>query len=215
MIIADIYKKYSIMPNLALHQLRVAAVAKMIMEALDMQQDSVISACLLHDMGNIIKFRLCDFPEFLQPEGLDYWEQVKISTIQKYGPDEHIATYTIAKEIGVSAETLACIEAVGFSNSIKNVKASLTHRICAYADLRVGPHGLLTLRQRLEDGLKRYADRKDRPRAQMDHTALMAHYDATFAIEQSIYDIAGREITINAKEVEQTAQILTTWEVNR
>ena len=48
------------MPNLAMHQLRVAGVAMQICESLDTNIDtnSVVKACLLHDMGNIIKFNL-------------------------------------------------------------------------------------------------------------------------------------------------------------
>ena len=63
--ITDIYEKYKIMPLLAMHQIRVAAVAMMICDSLSVpiDKDSVIKACLLHDIGNIIKFDLNHFPE--------------------------------------------------------------------------------------------------------------------------------------------------------
>ena len=65
--IFNIYAKYKIPPQLQTHQLRVAAVAKTICEHLwpklsDMR--TIISTCLVHDMGNIIKFDLDKFPKF-------------------------------------------------------------------------------------------------------------------------------------------------------
>src|SRR5436305_1624080 len=112
-LITEIYEKYKIMPNLQLHQLRVAAVAKKISDNLVTQVDkaAVVEACLLHDMGNIIKFNLSkspQFPSFLEPEGLKYWQAVKDDYLQKYQTeDEHQATLAIAKEIGASAKVQA------------------------------------------------------------------------------------------------------------
>jgi len=78
--IIQVYAKYQIMPELARHQLRVAGVAQTIVQACQerLDEDSIVTACLLHDMGNILKFDLTRFPEFLQPEGLDYWQQVQL-----------------------------------------------------------------------------------------------------------------------------------------
>ncbi|MBI4122082.1 MAG: HD domain-containing protein [Parcubacteria group bacterium] len=161
--IAEIYEQYQIMPNLQLHQLRVAAAAKQICEAQKMEVDtqSVISACLLHDMGNILKFDLLYFPQFLEPQGLAYWESAKQSFKDKYGPDEHAATVAIAKELGVSDAVFSYVSSIGFSNITKNVAdPSLEKKICGYADLRVGPFGVLTIDERLSDGRQRYAGKK-------------------------------------------------------
>ena len=77
--ISEIYRKYRIPPQLQLHQLRVASIAKYICDNLKVPVDieEVVSADLLHDMGNIIKFDLSLFPEYLEPEGLEYWQGVK------------------------------------------------------------------------------------------------------------------------------------------
>ena len=55
--IQEIYTKYKIMPSLQLHQYRVAGVAMYLCERVKMKidTDNIIAACLLHDMGNIIK----------------------------------------------------------------------------------------------------------------------------------------------------------------
>ncbi len=65
MTIQQLYEKYEIMPNLQLHMYRVAAVAKMICDHFQkpINKQEVIITCLLHDIGNIIKFDLFDFPQ--------------------------------------------------------------------------------------------------------------------------------------------------------
>ncbi len=156
----ELYRKYLIMPNLAEHQLRVAAVAKKICEHLDgsLPHANIISACLLHDMGNIIKFQLEYFPEFYKAEGLPYWQTVKKQFVETYGPDEHAATLAIAKEVGVSDETLMYINAFGFSKSIHNeTDPDFGKKICAYSDMRVAPHAVVSLEERLREARERYA----------------------------------------------------------
>ncbi len=173
--VAEIYARYKVMPALRAHQFRVAAVAKLLCEALDRQNllfnkshrsnldsRSVIVACLFHDMGNIIKFDLNYFPEFLAPEGLLYWQKVKNRYIEKYGNDEHVATRRICREIGLSERELEHVDAIGFSK-IKEVTEgdSIEKKICAYADQRVGPYGILSVEALRADREKRYAGRKD------------------------------------------------------
>jgi hypothetical protein len=163
MTILEIYEKYKIMPNLQLHQLRVAAVAKQICDNLNEPVGSkvVIEACLFHDMGNIIKFDLTHFPESVGPKGLNYWESVKQDFIKKYGPDEHIASLDIAKELGMNQAVLDCIESIDFKHTEATLASNvLEPKICDHADMRVDPHGVVSLHDRLEEGRKRYAKRQ-------------------------------------------------------
>lgn len=163
--ITQIYLKYKIMPTLQQHQLRVAGVAKQICDAIvePLDKEGVVDVCLVHDMGNIIKFDLTYFPDFVQPEGLEYWQGVKDEYIAKYGPEEHVATEMICKEIGLSDAQTEYLHAVGFSRTKKAlVSDSLEQKICCYADMRVGPHGVLSVEERLADGRKRYEGRKDK-----------------------------------------------------
>lgn len=175
--VEDIYIQYHIMPSLRMHQYRVAGVAKALCNALNVNDDNIITACLLHDMGNILKFKLDLFPDFLEPEGLDYWKKVKADYHRKYGDDEHIATLAIAKEVfsafpESSAEALdtvinpervneyrvlELIDAIGFSNAQYNFESfDISRKIAAYSDMRVEPYGVTTLHHRLEDGHKRF-----------------------------------------------------------
>ena len=116
--ISKIYEEYNIFNGLQNHMLRVAAVAQLICDSIDqeVERDNIISACLLHDMGNIIKSKLDKFPELLEPEGLGYWTNVQNEFFEKYGRDEHHATMQIGKEVGVSEKTLMYMDLMGFPN---------------------------------------------------------------------------------------------------
>lgn len=161
--INDIYKKYDIMPSLALHQLRVAAVAEVICNniTVPVEKDAIIKACLLHDMGNIIKFKLEYFPEFTQPEGFEYWKQIQDDYIKKYGKDEHHATIEIIKELDISPKISELVDCVGFLTAKDNKETTdFNRKICAYADMRVTPHGIGTLQDRLLNLRERYTGSK-------------------------------------------------------
>lgn len=159
--ITEIYKEYNIMPNLQMHQLRVAAVAKYVCENLNLEVDknSIITACLLHDMGNIIKFKLEQFPEFLKPEGLDYWNNIKYNFILKYGNNEHVASREIAKELGVSSKVLDLIDCIDSHNvEIIKMDEDFNKKICLYADNRVTPIGISSVEERSLEAKERYVN---------------------------------------------------------
>lgn len=159
----EIYAEYRIMPNLQLHQLRVAAVAQTICENFQGEIDTqrVVTACLFHDMGNIIKFKLDYFPGAVEPEGLLYWEGIKKEFIEKYGMDHHAANILIARELGLSESVVECIDGIGFSKVPAALEgSSFEKKICEYSDGRVAPYGVTSLQERLEDGRKRYLNRE-------------------------------------------------------
>ena len=157
--IGDIYKEYKIMPILALHQIRVAAVAMIVCESLDIQvdKDSIAKACLLHDIANIIKFDLTYFPEFNKPEGLEYWQKVKDDYILKYGNDEHEASVRIVKELGLSDMIVHLVDIVEAHHIEKVTNGNdIAEKICLYADNRVTPHGITSLNDRNIEAKNRY-----------------------------------------------------------
>lgn len=151
------------MPQLAEHQLKVAGVAGLICKNLGRPVDSkeVIAACLLHDMGNIIKFDLKFTSELLPGRfteaELQAWQRVKDDYLEKYGSDEHHATLLIARELGVSDRILELIDCIGFQNGQSNAaNQDFGKKICAYSDMRVGPQGVINLEQRFMDLRHRY-----------------------------------------------------------
>ena len=162
--ILEIYEHYKIMPNLALHQLRVASVIALICKNSDLKVDSdiAIQSGLLHDMGNIIKFDLTYFPEFNEPLGLAYWQNVQKEYVEKYGIDEHEATQKILKELGINERVIEIDSKMVFGNlCIDKEGNDWELKLLHYADMRVGPFGILSYEDRMEDARKRYANVPD------------------------------------------------------
>lgn len=157
--ITEIYNLYKIPPNLQLHQLRVAAVASIICDNFKAKLDSsaVITACLLHDMGNIVKFDFEAFPEFTKPEGKDYWKNIQDEVIRKYGSDEHEATTAIISEIGAEEVIIKLVNSVGFVKAESNcLSKNYAIKICSYSDMRVAPNFVTSLKARLMEAKERY-----------------------------------------------------------
>lgn len=151
------------MPNLQLHQLRVAAVAQIICDNFSekLDKNTIVTTCLLHDTGNILKSKLDLFPEFLEPQGLKYWQDVKEGFQKKYGTDEVHATLKIAQEVGMDKRVVDLIDGIGFKRSEENYKVDdFERKICGYSDMRVAPLGVLSLLNRLSEGRKRYVENK-------------------------------------------------------
>jgi hypothetical protein len=164
--ITEVYDKYNIDKMLLAHQLRVAAVAKLVCDNFTKPVDTgtVITACLLHDMGNILKYDFSQPGDWYQPKGKEYWRQVQKAVATKYNSnDEHEVTLKIAKELKVSQAVLDCIKSIDFGRAIETYSGSkLEPKICSYADLRVTPLGVVSLRERLDEGARRYKNRPDK-----------------------------------------------------
>lgn len=158
--IEKVYEKYRLMPNLKDHMYKVTAVASILCDHFPgmIDRKSVLHTCLLHDMGNIVKFNLDTFPEFVKEKGKDYWQKVKDECIEKYGSsDDHKVTLKIAEEIGASLRTLELLNSDTFKNATKVLKSDeMEKKICLYADMRVSPTEIVTLDKRIENLNERY-----------------------------------------------------------
>lgn len=148
------------MPNIAVHMYKVAAVADIINDHFKplIDKKTIIDACLLHDIGKIVDIDLKKFPEFVEPEGLAHWENVKKSFIDKYHTvNEHDATLAIATDLGVNFGVLEILHIASYLETM-TVKESKEHEkmIALYADMRVGVNGVTTLQERLDDLHIRY-----------------------------------------------------------
>lgn len=153
------------MPHLELHQLRVASIAWIICDSLslDLNKDLIVTACLLHDMGNVIKFDLSQTKSIfgLSDEEIEDITKVKNEFIDKYGDDEHEATVKIIKELGLSDNVIYLAGENRFSSMCKHSKEEdLLKKIIHYSDGRVGPHGVLSYDERMHDANKRYKNHK-------------------------------------------------------
>lgn len=164
MTISQIYQQYQILDILSLHQLRVASVGKMICDYYpDVNQANIIVACLLHDMGNILKI---NFDSPLSKKTLTAQERLagkknKDLFQQKYGDNEKSATLKIIEELSVSQQIKDIVAGMCFTSIVNDdfLKAPIEQQICEYADMRVDPYGIVELSDRLDDIEKRYKDR--------------------------------------------------------
>lgn len=164
MSIETIYKKYKIMPSLQEHMLRVAAVASLICDNFNepLPKEEIITVCLFHDMGNIIKSRFEFMPQFLEPEGLEYWQKIKNDYIEKYGTNDHEANLKIIKEIGLSEKVILLADQIKFSLLCDHRNGNdFVRKIICYADGRVSPYGIVSYNDRMEEVRGRYKDRED------------------------------------------------------
>ncbi len=164
--ITDIYEEYKNTPMLAMHQIRTAAVALMICDSLSLETDkeNIVKACLIHDIGNVIKF---DLKQTKSIFGLSDSEIIEIKEIQdefiqKYGLNEHEATGAIAMELGVSSIIIDLISENRFINLCTNRHGNdLSLKILQYSDSRVCTHGILSYDDRMKDADHRYANHKN------------------------------------------------------
>jgi len=165
--IGEIYERYLIPDNLKQHMLRVAAVGLVTAEGIGpafINRDLVVKTLLLHDMGNLLKM---DFSRLDLLSQRDRERVAEIQTIQgdwkkKYGKDADDATLAILEEIGVDKSIIELCE-TSHGEFLQEIleSGSMEQKTCFYADMRIGPFGLLDVDERFEDLGKRYPDQKD------------------------------------------------------
>lgn len=163
--ITEIYEKYDIMPNLKDHMLRVGAVAYLICENIEpslvneKEKRDIVETCLLHDMGNIVKsdFTLLSPSKSSDLRDIKYWEDKKEEYIRRYGKDDHEATMKILKEMRLNEDLILLSDKNRFSLTCENLyDPDFKIKIIQYSDFRVGPRGVISFLERMEDARKRY-----------------------------------------------------------
>lgn len=160
--ISEIYREYKINRTLQEHMFRVSAVASVICDNFidplsEEKKNEIITTCLLHDMGNILKFQWDLFAEFFEPEGIEYWKKVHKEFKEKYGNNEHEATVKIINELGLSSKIAEIVARNRFSLICENANSNDMHmKILSYADGRVNPYGVVSYEERMEEAKERY-----------------------------------------------------------
>lgn len=183
--IGEIYERYRIPFWLAEHMYRVAAVAMRVFDArvaVDPSlsgRDDMIAACLLHDIGNIVKFNFITLPP---PDGrAEYWKKVQREMIAQYGTSEHPASKALCEELGQWERIAPILEHTSdYDARILLERGALLQRIVAYADQRVAPTGVVLLAQRLRDMRARY-DHPDTDHIRALDAAIMENEQQLFS----------------------------------
>lgn len=186
--ISEIYTKYSVPANLQEHMLRASAIAKLLCEnwkGPSINQDNITAAMLIHDMGNIAKM---DFNSGETLSGdmkiANTWQDIKQNFINKYGADDHIATFNIASEIGLKSQILwLVINKIFVHNEMIAASNNYELKICAYSDQRAGPSGIVSLKERFDELRSRYGKRAN---ASINHPRIKHLIESAFEIEKQV-----------------------------
>jgi len=160
--IDSIYERFRIPRHLQEHMLRAAGVGRLICEHWDgddVNREDVVAVLLLHDLGNIVRF---DFDNeelvslYAKGSSVDELREIRSEAIEKYGEEDHEVTDKMARELGVSDRVLFLLNNKNFIRS-REVCASedFDLKVCGYADWRIGPLGVMGLRERLEEARAR------------------------------------------------------------
>jgi hypothetical protein len=162
--ILDIYAQYRIPPNLQRHMFEVAAVGMYIAEhwtGPSIDKVLLTQALLLHDLGNIVKFKKPFLGELEKDSA--HWENIQQETIEKYGAVAHDATEAMIRELGVIEPIQDLIQQMRANPDGSSAAESWEAKIADCADFCVSPEGIVGITQRLEDFLIRYELTKDDP----------------------------------------------------
>lgn len=154
--IIEIYNKYHLPENLQMHMLRVAACSNLIIDnwnGLEIDRESIIRVCLLHDMGNMVKIPVEESKdeEFLK---------VRKKYFDKYGTNDHEINLEIGKQEGLTEKEITILDGKRSRKNEETLQSnSYERKICAYCDQRVAPNGVIGITERLEDAKIRYKDK--------------------------------------------------------
>lgn len=162
--ILSIYQVYGLPINLQMHMLRVTAVALWILDRWtgdNLNRQEIEETLLLHDIGNLVKVSEDKFeslfPDTYPMESFQYWRNIREFIIKRYGKTDTEATLNIVKEINVREQIIHMIEKKQFVNNKETyLNKDYAIKICAYADQRVSPNGVLSLENRLNEAIIRY-----------------------------------------------------------
>ena len=143
-----------------MHMYRAAAVAEIICDNWTGQQlnkEDIVAVSLIHDLGNIVKMgftgerlKISLGPDILKAE---YWKSVQKETIKKYNSDDdHIVTEKMVSELNISDRLMFLLPRKIFIKNEETLKSNDWElKICAYSDQRVGPYGIMSLLERLNE----------------------------------------------------------------
>lgn len=142
------------------HMLNVAGVALIICNNFhgNLDKNLILSTCLLHDMGNPVKFNFKTYPKKVSKKQIHEALKTREYFRRTWGETAEDATKRIITEMGVSKKISNLINKMGFANAYKIYKSkNYELKICEYSDLRVSPSGVVSMEKRIDEGVKRYA----------------------------------------------------------
>lgn len=189
--IHSIYDTYCVPNNVRMHMMRVAAVSELICDKMKPKIDSsdLVAVSLIHDLGNIVKMDFDHKEKILllckiDRNNLDYLRIKQKEFWEKYGTDDNCANDLIAEEIGVNKRVLYLLKHKGIEKRETNFWVNdLELIILFYADGRVSPKGVVSIKKRLKEYVKRYGIDKDPIRIERSRKFL----EFSLSVEKKIF----------------------------
>ncbi len=174
-------------------------VAEAQKEAVD--TDLVVSTCLLHDIGAIVKFDFeGDSYGFYTEQEVDHWITVRNNIRALYGFDEYTATSAILQELHLDRVYTMFMQ-IGSGRLEKILsEGSREAQIIQYADTRVGPLSILSVEERIAEARVRYAPHAD---TLTWFNEVEKHRELSLQLEKQLLDqtgLVGRDINDTAAE---------------
>ena len=207
--IIEIYKKYHLPENLQIHMLRVAACSNLIIDnwnGKEIDKESIIRVCLLHDMGNMVKI-----PEDFSKD--KEFIRIRKKYFEKYGTNDHEINLEIGKQEGLTEKEIIILDGKRSRKNEETLKSdSYERKICAYCDQRVAPDGVVGIKERLEDAKVRY---KNKPLSVWSNEEKAnCLIECSLAIEKQIMEYCKLDSEdINDKSIEPYMKQLKNYEI--
>ena len=214
--ISEIYNNYRVPLDLQSHMLRASAIAIVLCEnwkGPPINQSDITTTMLIHDIGNIAKmdFNSGQFPPSSERE-INTWRNIKRKFINKYGADDHIATFNIATELGLNPRILWLVTNKIFIHNEMIAKSDdYELKICAYADQRTGPSGIVSLNNRFDELKSRYGSKAN---ASINHPRIRYLIKSAFIIEKQLLEFVSiEELEIANQKISHIMDDLRKYEI--
>jgi hypothetical protein len=193
--VLEIYEKYNIPSNLQNHMLMASSLAKLICEKWrghSVNVSDILTTMLIHDIGNIAKMDFSSLEKLPEEnKDLGHWQSVQQAFIKKYGADDHIATFNIASELSLSTRIRwLVINKIFVHNEMIAASDDFDLKICAYADQKTGPDGIVSLEDRFAELRGRYGSK---PGASINHPRIEYLIRSSFEIEKQVLHFVSME----------------------
>ena len=191
--IHKIYEEHKVPKNLQEHMFRSAACAEFICDhwkGPKINKNDILAVLLIHDIGNIVKMDFNDEQNLMimeeEAKNIEFWKERQRLVISKYGNDDHIVTSKIADELCINNRLKFLLEnKIFIKNEFILNTGDWDIKICAYSDQRIGPFGIMLLKDRFNEAKARYANKKN---TSMTHPKVDIFIECAYKIENQILE---------------------------
>lgn len=169
--ISQLFSRYQIPVNLEQHLIQVAALGQLICQnwaGSPLNHDQIVSALLLHDIGNLVKFDLnqawtkailaessAQNPDL--PQSFKAWQNLQTQFRRRYSYNADEANFAIVKELKIDPAIINILRDHTFEDlAVLLASKNWAKMILFYCDLRFSSTGLVAVTERLQDLRARY-----------------------------------------------------------